>query len=112
MREQVAEICRQYRATALTDYEGTSLDAIRQMVAAGMGLAFLPALYVRSEVRPETGVVIRSLRRNAPSRTVGMLWRRNTALQDELLEIACAIQTWLRRHVGPEVQALSTLQTR
>lgn len=107
LREQVAEICDQSHATALTDYEGTSLDAIRQMVAAGMGIAFLPSLYVRSEVRPGTGVSIRPIRKRAPSRTVGMVWRRNTARQDELLEIADVIRSWLRRHVGPEVQTLS-----
>jgi hypothetical protein len=52
-------------------------------------------------------VAIRPIRKRPPSRTVGMIWRRNTALQDELLEIADVIQAWLRLNVGPEVQALS-----
>ncbi|MCR9073442.1 MAG: LysR substrate-binding domain-containing protein [Alphaproteobacteria bacterium] len=107
LRDQVVQICEQSQATVLTDYEGTSLDAIRQMVAAGMGVAFLPSLYVRSEVRPGAGVSIRPIRKRPPSRTVGMVWRRNTALQDELTEIADVIQSWLRLNVGPEVQALS-----
>ena len=107
LRDQVVELCTESRATVLTDYEGTSLDAIRQMVAAGMGLAFLPSLYVRSEVRPGGGVSIRSLRKRAPSRTIAMVWRRNTARQEELTEIAGIIQAWLRRHAGTSVQTLS-----
>jgi len=107
LRDQVVQICDQSQATVLADYEGTSLDAIRQMVAAGMGIAFLPSLYVRSEVRPGAGVSVRPIRKRAPSRTVGMVWRRNTARQDELLEIADLIRAWLRRHAGPEVQPLT-----
>ena len=107
LRDQVIQICEESQATVLTGYEGTSLDAIRQMVAAGMGIAFLPSLYVRSEVRPGTGVIVRPIRKRPPSRTIGLVWRRNTARQDELLEIANMIQEWLRSHAEPQVQPLS-----
>ena len=103
LRDQIVQVCEQSKATILADYEGTSLDAIRQMVAAGMGIAFLPSLYVRSEVRPGSGVVVRPIRKRPPSRTIGMVWRRNSARHEELQEIADIVRGWVHRHVSADV---------
>ncbi|MEM9880691.1 MAG: LysR substrate-binding domain-containing protein, partial [Pseudomonadota bacterium] len=51
LHEQISQLCHDFNARLLRDYEGTSLDAIRQMVGMGMGITFLPALYVHSEIR-------------------------------------------------------------
>ncbi|MEM6998708.1 MAG: hydrogen peroxide-inducible genes activator, partial [Pseudomonadota bacterium] len=48
---QVEDLCKRFNAKLLRDYEGTSLDSIRQMVQMNMGVAFLPALYLRSEIK-------------------------------------------------------------
>lgn len=57
---EVQRICERTGAVLNRDYEGTSLDTLRQMVVMGMGVAFLPALYIRSEIhRPEELDVIR-----------------------------------------------------
>ena len=45
-----ATLCDAFGATLLRDYEGTSLDTLRQMAGMGVGLAVLPALYVHSEI--------------------------------------------------------------
>jgi LysR family hydrogen peroxide-inducible transcriptional activator len=48
-----------------TDYEGTNLDAIRQMVALDMGGAFLPTLYADSDVpQRDTDVALVPFRRH------------------------------------------------
>ena len=47
---QVKNFCNQFNAETLRDYEGTSLDSIRQMMYMEMGVVFLPALYIRSEI--------------------------------------------------------------
>ena len=49
------DLCETLGARLRADYEGTSLDAIRLMAGMGMGLAFLPALYVRSEIGRRQG---------------------------------------------------------
>jgi len=41
---QIASLCDELGAHLRSDYEGTSLDAIRHMVSLDMGIAFLPAL--------------------------------------------------------------------
>ena len=60
LHQEVQRICERTGARLNRDYEGTSLDTLRQMVVMGMGVAFLPALYIRSEMhRPEELDVIR-----------------------------------------------------
>ncbi|MEM9233872.1 MAG: hydrogen peroxide-inducible genes activator [Pseudomonadota bacterium] len=76
LSEQIARFSEQHGARVLTDYEGTSLDAIRQMVAMDMGVAFLPALYVRTEIRDDDGVTIRPLKGRVLTRAMGLVHRR------------------------------------
>jgi LysR family hydrogen peroxide-inducible transcriptional activator len=60
LHQEVQRFCERTGAFINRDYEGTSLDTLRQMVVMGMGVAFLPALYIRSEIhRPEELRVIR-----------------------------------------------------
>ncbi len=50
LHDQVHTLCNDFGAEVMRDYEGTSLDALRQMVAMNIGVTFLPALYAQSEV--------------------------------------------------------------
>ncbi|WP_343504904.1 hydrogen peroxide-inducible genes activator [Alloyangia pacifica] len=80
LHAQVAGLCEELGATLRRDYEGTSLDALRQMTALNMGVSFLPALYVRSEASQEAGdVIIRPFRAGRLTRSVGLAWRRRSA---------------------------------
>lgn len=76
LAEQVAAIALDVGANLLRDYEGTSLDAIRQMAGMGMGLALLPELYVRQEVREGDEVVVRPIKGSRYYREIGLLWRQ------------------------------------
>jgi LysR family hydrogen peroxide-inducible transcriptional activator len=75
LAEQVAAVAEEVGATVLTDYEGTSLDAVRQMAGMGMGLALLPELYVRQEVREGDDVIVRRFANGRYYREIGLLWR-------------------------------------
>ncbi|MFW2544814.1 LysR substrate-binding domain-containing protein [Primorskyibacter sp. 2E107] len=80
LHAQVAALCEEIGANLRRDYEGTSLDALRQMTALNMGVSFLPALYVQSEVSTETGdVAVRSFRKDRVTRSIGLAWRRRSA---------------------------------
>lgn len=103
--EQVRLLCEDYGATVSRRYEGTSLDTLRQMVAMGMGIALMPALYVRSEVAHQDIVVSRPFRTRPPSRTIGMVWRRGTAREPEYRALANLICDCLSRR-APEVLVL------
>ena len=80
LHNQIVALCEEIGAIPRQDYEGTSLDALRQMTALDMGLTFLPALYVHSEVSPDTGdVAILTFRKNRFTRSVGLVWRKRSA---------------------------------
>lgn len=97
LHEQVESICEEFGAELLFDYEGTSLDTIRQMVGMGMGLSILPGLYVKSELRKDKTVVVRELKGRALYRTVGLAWRENSARKHEFLELAELNKTAIKR---------------
>jgi LysR family hydrogen peroxide-inducible transcriptional activator len=80
LHEQISALCNEIGISLSREYEGTSLDALRQMVAMGMGLTFLPALYARSEIdaRPTGDVATRPFRGRRFSRSIGLVWRKNT----------------------------------
>jgi len=74
--DQAQELAMRYGARLMREYAGTSLDTLRQMVGMGMGLGFLPALYVRSEILPRTDVAVLALDPPPAYRAVGFAWRR------------------------------------
>lgn len=102
---QVRQLCDTMGAELSHDFEGTSLDTLRQMVAMGMGLSLLPALYVRSEVARETLVVSRPLEGPAPARVIGLVWRKGSVRGPEYAALAATIRDVLREDV-PEVTVL------
>jgi len=83
-RDQVLEVCPELsRFSAASDgiqrtFEGSSLETIRHMVAAGIGVTVLPVTAV-----PEEGTQARSLLRyvpfagHTPERRVVLAWRRS-----------------------------------
>lgn len=81
LHDQIVRLCRDCGAIHASDYEGATLDTLRQMVATGMGISLLPALYVRSEVIREQLVVARPLSSGAPVREISLAWRRNSPRQ-------------------------------
>lgn len=104
--ELVQTICDDYGAEISQDYEGTSLDTLRQMVATGIGITLLPALYVKSEVAHHDIVVARPFTASPPSRTIGMVWRRGTAREEDFTTLADEIRATLRR-AAPEIKVLT-----
>ena len=77
LSDQIQALGKIAGAPVLRDYEGTSLDAVRQMAGMGMGIALLPALYVRSEIRDHDDVTVRPLMSHVIEREVGLVWRKS-----------------------------------
>lgn len=73
--EQMQALANTYGARLMRDYEGTSLDTVRQMIGTGVGLAFLPSLYVRSEIEPRSDVAVLELDKTPTDREVVLAWR-------------------------------------
>ncbi|MFN3548904.1 MAG: hydrogen peroxide-inducible genes activator [Mesorhizobium sp.] len=75
--DSVRELAAASGAIFVEDYEGTSLDAIRQMVSIGMGCSLFPELYARSEFGRDNDVVLLRIDGWSAHRTVGYFWREN-----------------------------------
>ena len=105
LHDTVARLAEETGARLSLDYEGTSLDTLRQMVASGLGLTVLPALYVRSEVAREALVVARPLSDPQPGRDIGMVWRRRAAHGAAFGALADTIRRTLGRD-APEVRVI------
>lgn len=83
LHKQIAALCATVGARLREDYEGTSLDALRQMAAMHLGVAFLPALYVHSEITGKTGdITVKTLTSQDLRRTIGLAWRRTSGRID------------------------------
>ena len=92
LHDQITALCKDFGATLLRDYEGTSLDALRLMVGMGMGAAFLPAIYAQSEIPPRGEVVVKKLKGRAISRSIGLAWRKSAGRYDAYQQIGALIR--------------------
>lgn len=88
LHDQVSQLCQDFDANLLRDYEGTSLDTLRLMAGMGVGIAVLPALYVRSEIGNRGELTVLDL--NAPNlyRQIGLTWRKRSVHAPLFKEIA------------------------
>lgn len=85
---QVAAICDELGAQLLKDYEGTSLDSLRQMAGSGLGLAILPELYLRSEAGGADMVKQLDIIGWSAHRSIAAVWREGVAYADSYELIA------------------------
>jgi len=88
LRDQALEVCHMAGAHETLDFHATSMETLRQMVAANTGITLLPVLAVKPPVAPTDNVVIRPFKPPGPTRTIAMVWRKSSALNDFLDEIA------------------------
>lgn len=75
---QISDLCQRVGASVRRDYEGTSLDTLRHMVVMGMGIAFLPALYVKSEIRARDELRITEVKGISERRAHVVAWRASS----------------------------------
>lgn len=89
---QVQRACEELGANVRRDYEGTSLDALRQMVVMGMGIAFLPALYIHSEIHQPEALVEVAVENLKLTRTHVLAWRKHAPNRAFYRELAHRIR--------------------
>ena len=78
LRDQALEVCAR-AGTEEQDFRATSLETLRQMVAAGLGITLLPRLAAEGPFASARGLVVRPFSPPAPSRVIGAAWRRSTS---------------------------------
>ena len=93
LRDQALSVCRLAGAAERSGFRATSLETLRQMVAAGVGVTLLPSLAVQAPVAPSDDLVTLRFAEPVPSRDLAMFWRPTSVYRDHLLP---AVATVLR----------------
>jgi len=88
LRDQALAVCHLAGASERTGFRATSLETLRQMVAAGVGVTLLPQLSVEPPVPTSPNIRILRFADPVPSREIAMYWRRTSAYREFLPRLA------------------------
>ena len=92
LSDQALDICSSTPVHEKQDFRATSLETLRQMVAAGVGITLLPELAGRGAYGAARGVVVKPFAKPVPTRTIGAVWRKSTARREAILALAKQIE--------------------
>ena len=88
LRDQALEVCQLAGAGEKSGFRATSLETLRQMVAANVGVTLLPTLAVKPPVAQSSDIHLIEFRGHAPSRRIAMVWRKSSAMAPFLKRLA------------------------
>jgi LysR family transcriptional regulator, hydrogen peroxide-inducible genes activator len=96
LRDQALAACRLARVREAPDFRATSLETLRQMVAAGVGITLLPSLAVEQQDARSPAMFLRRFKDPEPSRTIAAAWRPGCAREETINNVCKAIATLMR----------------
>ncbi len=89
LRDQALAVCRLFGANEKSEFRATSLETLRQMVAADVGITLLPTLSVKPPVPRSDNIRLLDFEgEDRPSRRIAMVWRRSSAMTGFLEQLA------------------------
>jgi len=89
LRDQALAVCRLFGANEKSEFRATSLETLRQMVAADVGITLLPTLSVKPPVPRSDNIRLLDFSGDdRPSRRIAMAWRRSSAMTGFLEQLA------------------------
>jgi LysR family hydrogen peroxide-inducible transcriptional activator len=88
LRDQALDVCRLAGLTERKGFRATSLETLRQMVAAGVGITLLPKLAVQPPVPTSDDIRLLRIADPVPRRDVAMFFREKSVYRDFLPKIA------------------------
>lgn len=103
LRDQALDICTLAGSGERNGFRATSLETLRQMVAANVGITLLPVLSTKPPVAHSSDIHLLRFRDSHPSRQIGMVWRRSSAMADFLLKLADIVRSLPKSLLKPDV---------
>lgn len=101
LRDQALDVCHMAGAGEKNGFRATSLETLRQMVAANVGITLLPMLAVKPPVSASDGVRLLRFRDATPNRRIALAWRKSSAVGDFLQKLAAVIRDLPRGLLDP-----------
>lgn len=102
----VEQAALRFGAEVQRDYQSTSLDAVRLMVVMGMGIAFLPALYIHSEITADSDLVVKEIKGESIARILGLAWRPTSPARKFYGRLAQDLRDALEHEFGDVVRVV------
>jgi len=90
-RDQALAFCALQSASPRELLDASALSTLVQMVGAGIGVTLIPEMAVAVETR-SAPVCVTRFDAPRPSRTIGMVWRRNSPLTAQFMRIADVVR--------------------
>lgn len=88
LREHALEVCALAGARERVDFHATSMETLRQMVAAEVGITLMPILAIKPPIALTDNLAIKPFEKPAPNRTIALVWRRSAPLGDLMQKLA------------------------
>lgn len=112
LREQALDVCRLAGANEKSEFRATSLETLRQMVAANVGITLLPTLAVKPPVARSENIHLLGFTDSHPSRRIAMVWRKSSAMGEFLQQLAQVFRELPPSLFDPTIEAASTASQR
>jgi LysR family hydrogen peroxide-inducible transcriptional activator len=92
LRQHALEVCALAGAHERVDFHATSMETLRQMVAANAGVTLMPVLSVKPPIPSIDNIALRPFDPPAPSRTIALVWRNSSPLDGFLRKLADSLK--------------------
>ena len=86
LKDQVLEVCQLAGAREHSFYRASSLETLRQMVAAGQGITLMPWLAVHEPISQASSIRYIPFVDPAPNRRIALVWRKGSPRESFLQE--------------------------
>jgi len=90
LRDQALSVCKAASKRSLINFGATSMTTLLQMVSNDMGMTLIPELAIETETA-RTPIRIVPFTEPAPSREIGLVWRRSSPRRADMEALAEAI---------------------
>jgi LysR family hydrogen peroxide-inducible transcriptional activator len=97
LRDQALDVCGRIDVREAQDFRATSLETLRQMVAAGLGVTLLPELATEGPFAGARNLAVRPFAKPVPRRTVGAVWRRSSTRRPAIAALCDVVAETVRR---------------
>jgi LysR family hydrogen peroxide-inducible transcriptional activator len=102
LRDQALEICSSHNVVENTNFRATSIETLRQMVAANVGITLMPELAITSRSGPVRYLPFKD---DDPHRDIGLCWRTSSTRSDLLTEFAEILARTMKQVMGGRAAA-------
>ena len=85
-------MCELAGAHERVDFHATSMETLRQMVAANVGVTLMPVLSVKPPTASTDNIALRSFDAPPPSRTIALVWRSSSPMGEFLRKLADSLK--------------------